>query len=264
MLPRVPFDSHAAGILSSFLWRSNLCHGRIRSCSCASRPLRYTAKTRLLLCRLACCPASAGLLESLPITSMDERSMSQLSPDVGSGSSSSPNDVHQWTQMHGMTVSHHTSPIHEYTGFSFTNPPLSLNTAWDASSSQAMQSLVKPIVTWPSVLVDQTTNNCNVRPPSHLLTYGSVRADMQPSPPKGAMPTMQPFQQAWHTPLRPNTGLASSPPISPPTKARSHSRVSGNGPRRTLTDADRRAMCKYSVDHPGIKQADIGRKFSTP
>lgn len=33
----------------------------------------------------------------------------------------------------------------------------------------------------------------------------------------------------------------------------------GNTPRRTLTDEDRRRMCQYAEDNPGVKQTDIGR-----
>lgn len=32
-------------------------------------------------------------------------------------------------------------------------------------------------------------------------------------------------------------------------------------PRKTLTDDDRRAMCRYAEDHPTAKQTDIGARF---
>jgi len=32
-------------------------------------------------------------------------------------------------------------------------------------------------------------------------------------------------------------------------------------PRKTLTDDDRRQMCQYAEDHPGVKQTDIGARF---
>lgn len=37
----------------------------------------------------------------------------------------------------------------------------------------------------------------------------------------------------------------------------------GNTPRRTLTDDDRRRMCQYAEDNPGVKQTDIGCMFAT-
>ena len=30
--------------------------------------------------------------------------------------------------------------------------------------------------------------------------------------------------------------------------------------RRTLSDEDRKRMCEYAQDHPGMKQLEIGRK----
>jgi hypothetical protein len=33
------------------------------------------------------------------------------------------------------------------------------------------------------------------------------------------------------------------------------------GPRRTLTDEDRRRMCQYAHENPGVKQLEIGRLF---
>jgi hypothetical protein len=36
----------------------------------------------------------------------------------------------------------------------------------------------------------------------------------------------------------------------------------GTNPRRTLTDDDRRRMCQYAEDNPGIKQTEIGCMFT--
>lgn len=38
-------------------------------------------------------------------------------------------------------------------------------------------------------------------------------------------------------------------------------KLTTTGPRRTLTDEDRRKMCQYAHENPGVKQLEIGRIF---
>jgi hypothetical protein len=52
------------------------------------------------------------------------------------------------------------------------------------------------------------------------------------------------------------------PPAMPvPTKPMRQSSGQQTTPRRTLTDDDRRRMCKYHEEHPQIKQTEIGLMF---
>lgn len=78
-------------------------------------------------------------------------------------------------------------------------------------------------------------------------------------------PSMLTSQSSYSTPTLPTTSTTT--PVSAGS-SNSHSlqirqtTTGGNTPRRTLTDDDRRRMCQYAEDNPGIKQTDIGRMFT--
>lgn len=117
--------------------------------------------------------------------------------------------------------SHHTTPVHEYTGFSFTPYPSAM--APPRTTHHQLQPLVMP--QWPSTLVSQST----YVPP----IYPSAPAPM-PVP----------------------VG-----PTSTPISATSTGSRTSSTPRKTLTDADRRRMCLYHEEHPSTKQTEIGGEY---
>ncbi|KAK0623432.1 hypothetical protein B0T14DRAFT_177114 [Immersiella caudata] len=51
------------------------------------------------------------------------------------------------------------------------------------------------------------------------------------------------------------------PPVTAPLKPSKLPAIQTSQPRKTLTDDDRRQMCQYAEDHPGVKQTDIGARF---
>lgn len=80
-------------------------------------------------------------------------------------------------------------------------------------------------------------------------------------------PSMLSSQSSYSTPSIPTTSTTT--PVSAASavsavSSSSHSlqirqtTTGGNTPRRTLTDDDRRRMCQYAEDNPGVKQTDIG------
>lgn len=76
-------------------------------------------------------------------------------------------------------------------------------------------------------------------------------------------PSMLTSQSNYSTPTLPTASTT-----TPSSAVSSHSQptpvrqtvTGGTTPRRTLTDDDRRRMCQYAEDNPGIKQTDIGGK----
>lgn len=78
-------------------------------------------------------------------------------------------------------------------------------------------------------------------------------------------PSMLTTQSSYSTPTLPTASTTT--PVSA-VSSTSHSlqirqtTTGGNTPRRTLTDEDRRRMCQYAEDNPGVKQTDIGRMFA--
>ncbi|KAI0016697.1 hypothetical protein F4780DRAFT_667888 [Xylariomycetidae sp. FL0641] len=80
----------------------------------------------------------------------------------------------------------------------------------------------------------------------------------QHAPPPVQWPSMHtnPPQHSYSTPP------VAIPPASAPV--RQHPRlptINTSQPRRTLTDEDRRNMCKFHEENPTVKQAEIGIKF---
>ena len=121
-------------------------------------------------------------------------------------------------------------------------------------------------------------------PISHGLPSESLgRMPPPPPPPQQSMAQshqghpalpmlMVPSNPTWPSELtHPNPSSYSAPPMSmpplsvgpppPPQLAPRSGRTGGPNPRKTLTDDDRRDMCKYAEAHPGIKQTEIGLLF---
>ena len=117
-----------------------------------------------------------------------------------------------------------------------------------------------------------------------ITTHGLPSESLGRMPPPPPPPPQQPMPQthsthtqlpmlmmphAWPSMLtNPNNyGPHSAPPVAIPavTASSKPSKLPAiqttSQPRKTLTDDDRRAMCQYAEDHPGIKQTEIGAKF---
>ncbi|KAI1164081.1 hypothetical protein F5B18DRAFT_616876 [Nemania serpens] len=96
----------------------------------------------------------------------------------------------------------------------------------------------------------------NIQPnnyPSHL-----------PPPPPPLIPA--PGQVPWPSlQTNPSQSYQSPVPIpsvsAPPRQQPKLPTINTSQPRRTLTDQDRRDMCKFADENPGVKQHDIGLRF---
>ncbi|KAI1191628.1 hypothetical protein F5B17DRAFT_247225 [Nemania serpens] len=96
----------------------------------------------------------------------------------------------------------------------------------------------------------------NIQPnnyPSHL-----------PPPPPPLIPS--PGQVPWPSlQTNPSQSYQSPVPIpsvsAPPRQQPKLPTINTSQPRRTLTDQDRRDMCKFADENPGVKQHDIGLRF---
>ena len=98
-----------------------------------------------------------------------------------------------------------------------------------------LHPLVMPLP-WPSLLQQQPPSVSTAFPPPYVsqLPYAPASAPPAPGPGSG---------HQLHTPVS-------------ATSARS------SGPRRTLTDNDRRRMCRYAEENPHSKQTEIGGAFA--
>jgi len=124
--------------------------------------------------------------------------------------------------------SHHGTPAHEYTGFAWPDPSFNSGMSHPSTSAQYYQSSTAqspPIPPWPSQL-------------------------------SSFVPAMPPVYEPQAVPMI-------TMPMAPPAIL---SIEDGGKPistgRRTLSDEDRKKMCEYAQDHPGMKQLEIGRKFA--
>ena len=141
-----------------------------------------------------------------------------------------------WTEMASYgSGNSHTSPVHEYQGFQFGSPPIMpMEPSYNMSipppytSHQQLQPLIMP--QWPSMLASQS--NFTGTPITSASTSTPISASSATSSQSNHIPT--------------------------PVTATS----TGSTPRRTLTDADRRAMCVYHAENPTVKQTEIGGKLA--
>ncbi|KAI4726852.1 hypothetical protein E4T49_05353 [Aureobasidium sp. EXF-10728] len=131
----------------------------------------------------------------------------------------------RWSEQHPYPHSYHGTPAQEYTGFGWGSPPFPMHSAAFSQSPPLRpthQQLQPLMMPWPSMI-------------------GS--------------------QQTFYPPLLPQTQVgATSPPTVTPVSAGSSTR-SGPSVRKTLSDDDRRRMCKYAEENPTAKQTEIGYLF---
>jgi hypothetical protein len=133
-----------------------------------------------------------------------------------------------WPEQQTYPHSHHGTPAQEYPGFGWGSPPLPMHQATFAQSPP-------------------------LRPSHHQL-----QPLMMPS-----WPSMLGSQQAFYPTLVPQSQIGTtSPPTVTPLSA--GSARSGPSVRKTLSDDDRRRMCKYAEENPGTKQTEIGCEFCAP
>jgi hypothetical protein len=128
----------------------------------------------------------------------------------------------QWVEMNGYQASQQ-SPMHEYNGYQFHSPQLSLDSQFNRMHSPSHTSLpqLQPLSTapWPTSM---TSSSSTFATPSII-------------------------------PTAPATARV-------PTTVSSHTTHTTSAPRKTLTDADRRRMCIYHEENPTVKQTEIGGK----
>ncbi|KAI9806364.1 MAG: hypothetical protein M1825_006479 [Sarcosagium campestre] len=139
-----------------------------------------------------------------------------------------------WHDHQPFQQSHGQSPVQEYNGFNFaqsnqSSGPEPAYTHIDTSIHSTPQQL-RPLVVppWPSMLTSQSTYTPPVAPTA---------------------PTLTPIM---------------STPVSSTSTRSTHSTQSTpatSGPRRTLTDSDRKRMCLYHEENPTVKQTEIGAMF---
>lgn len=116
-------------------------------------------------------------------------------------------------------------------------------------------------------------------PVSHGLPSEALGGHMPPPPVPQTMhhttytnqlphPLIIPTQQVQWPSLRTNPSQTySAPPVAIPQASVSQRptpklpTINTSQPRRTLTDDDRRNMCKFAEDNPHVKQTEIGLKF---
>ncbi|KAL9124188.1 MAG: hypothetical protein Q9217_006461 [Psora testacea] len=142
------------------------------------------------------------------------------------------------TSMAGDSHSPHDSPSHDYTtAFDFPSPAYAHSESMYSSAPyQTAYSAPQPLhplnttTLWPS----QLTN------------------------PSGSSPQMLPLQPRTLAPVTQDTP---APPVTAPTPPPSKPIPTLPTSRKTLTDNDRRRMCKYHEDNPTVKQTEIGAIF---
>jgi len=114
---------------------------------------------------------------------------------------------------------------------------------------------------------------------NHGLPSESIGSHLAPSPFTQSIPSNNYTSQLPPPPLLPTQGQVSWPslqtnpsqnyqsPVPIPSvsaPARQQPKlptINTSQPRRTLTDQDRRDMCKFADENPGVKQHDIGLRF---
>ncbi|KAK4976513.1 hypothetical protein LTR66_010852 [Elasticomyces elasticus] len=131
----------------------------------------------------------------------------------------------QWPNPAPYPHSYHGTPVHEYTGFTFSPPYIPMEPRYTGNmqpprtTHQQLQPLVMP--QWPSMLSNQ----------AHIVPQ------ILPTAPVPIMPLL--------TPVSASSNRSSIAPT----------------PRKTLTDADRREMCLFHKKYPTMKQTEIGAHF---
>ncbi|WPG98455.1 Hypothetical protein R9X50_00124600 [Acrodontium crateriforme] len=136
-----------------------------------------------------------------------------------------------WVQnTHIYPHSHHGTPAQEHSGFTFAPSQLPMEPSAFSGSAQQRPSYPQLIMPqWPSMNRHQTHQ--------------------------------QPYQQVNVQPMQVPQQTQSTPTNTLPTPVSATSTKSSMNPRKTLTDVDRRRMCKYAQENPECKQTEIGAIF---
>lgn len=131
-----------------------------------------------------------------------------------------------WVEINNYASSQHQSPIHEYGGFGF------MHTAPQSLPSEPTFSRMAP----PQ--------------PTHTTQHQQL------------LPLIMPSHPTWPSMLTNPAGYqaapVSMPPVSAPLKTTKLPAIHAPSPRKTLTDDDRRRMCRYHEENPSVKQTEIG------
>ena len=129
----------------------------------------------------------------------------------------------------------HNSPPDDYANFDF-------NAETDAMYNRPFQ----PPFSAPQQLHPLNTNTSTLWP-SQIT-----------NPPEHSSPPMNLPIHRSIAPVAQSVPAPSPPPAPPPTRSSGSLSTS----RRTLSDDDRRRMCKYHDQHPAVKQTEIGGLLS--
>lgn len=126
--------------------------------------------------------------------------------------------------------SHHGTPAQEYSGFVFSSPPLPIE-----------------------------SNGSTFAPTNHQRPYHQLQLVMPqwPSMLNGHQSMSQPYHPSFSHVVQPMQPIMGGLP----TPVSATSLRSASTPRRTLTDTDRKEMCRYAEKNPDKKQTEIGAMF---
>ena len=80
------------------------------------------------------------------------------------------------------------------------------------------------------------------------------------NPSGSSPPAIVPLQPRPHAPVAKESPPTAEPSPSPPPPKRTPTLSTS---RKTLTDNDRRRMCKYHEDNPSVKQTEIGGEYTS-
>ncbi|KAL2271653.1 hypothetical protein VTJ83DRAFT_1024 [Remersonia thermophila] len=128
----------------------------------------------------------------------------------------------------------------------------------------------------PTTMADYGASYPFISPITHGLPSESIGRMPPPPPPlhqapaaHATLPMLMMPHAPWPSMLTNPTSYGpahSAPPVAIPSvtaplKTSKLPALQTSQPRKTLTDEDRRAMCKYAEEHPTAKQTDIGARF---
>ncbi|CAK7269085.1 hypothetical protein SEPCBS57363_003423 [Sporothrix epigloea] len=140
-----------------------------------------------------------------------------------------------------------------------------------ASCSHSEHTYMPPIASGPDPSQQTQQHKLQQQHPPLSMRHASHHHHQLPQLHMHSVPT----HPTWPSMLTNPGGLAVSPPAIhylpphngpnrlplPPLKTKLRNKSGRTGPRKTLTDDDRRRMCEYAKANPGVKQSDIGSIF---
>lgn len=137
-----------------------------------------------------------------------------------------------WADINSYNPSQHQSPIHEYGSYGF------MNHVTHGLPSESTFTRMAP-------------------PPLHATHQQQLLPLIMPSHPTWPSMLTNPAGYQTHIPTQ-------LPPVTLPTKPAKLSTSHAPSPRKTLTDEDRRRMCRYHEENPTVKQTEIGGEQQCP